>query len=320
LTLGIDGDSSPLAGGRLLYSLAVRCPLVLATCLVAVCALVRGASAQHPPLGVPDPRPLHVQLRAADAVAIATVAAVELGRVRLVDTLALAGELPAAFELKRAPSAPPPLSEGDRVLLLLRGARTPYVWASEPAELILLADASESGAWKKLLRQLLEPGDGANLVRSYATGLDQAPLRVQRESAIGLAHEDCPGSAIRPPTAARLAELAAVGADPPLRRFSARAAVRTPEGRRALLERVPTDDPEVLITALGSAGDSEPETLTEALLRALRHESVAIRATALRQSRTHANDRRVRAQIVHISSEDPEERLRRLARRLMKGE
>jgi hypothetical protein len=83
------------------------------------------APAQHPGLTAPEPRPLHVQLAGVDAVAIATVAAVGLGRIQLVEARAVLGNPPATFELKRAPSAPPPLAEGDRVLLLLRGARTP---------------------------------------------------------------------------------------------------------------------------------------------------------------------------------------------------
>ena len=155
------------------------------------------------------------------------------------------------------------------------------------------------------------------MARAYAAWQGAAPARMQRESAIGLAHQDCPASELEP-LASRLAAQAIAGAEPELRRWSARAAVRTTEGHRLLLEQLPSEDPAVLTTALGATTGSELATATATLLRSLRHESAENRRAALGFTARFPNDRKIRAQLVRISSEDPDRRLRELATRVMK--
>ena len=103
---------------------------------LAITAPAERAPAQrlgvHGRLELPSGRPLHVRVALADAAAIATVDAVELGRIRVRDAVPVLGDVVAAFELKRAPSRPPALEPGDRALLILRGARPPCAPSAAP--------------------------------------------------------------------------------------------------------------------------------------------------------------------------------------------
>jgi len=305
-------------GRACLYSSAVPgLPRIAPVVALALCALVAPATAQHPPLGSPEPRPLHVQLALADAAVLARVDSVAPGRVQLVEARALLGDVPAEPALKRAPSSPPPLDPGDLALLLLRGARTPYLLASEPHEVIRLSDAASLPAWRAGLRALSRAGSHEDVAHAYLAWLGSASERLQLESVIGLAHADVPASALTP-VAARLAMLALEGSEGMLRRFSARAAARTGAGRALLLAGLPTHDPEVLDATLAQASTAELGAASPTLLRALRHEDAGNRSVALRYAARVEGDREIVAQLVRISSEDPDERLREQARSVMK--
>jgi hypothetical protein len=115
--------------------------------LALACALAASppAAAQHP-VG-PRTRSFHERLGKADAVAVATVKSVQPDRLRLDGVRSLYGDVPDPFLVKRGPGAPPPLAAGDRALLLLRGARPPYVLVDAPDETIRLADPASEERW-----------------------------------------------------------------------------------------------------------------------------------------------------------------------------
>ena len=100
-------------------------PLRIVAVLVLVLALAPTARAQHPlPQGS---RPLHVRLAAADVVAVGTIGAITEGRVEIRDATVLRGDAAASFEIKRSPAKALQFATGVPAVLLLRGARSPYV-------------------------------------------------------------------------------------------------------------------------------------------------------------------------------------------------
>jgi hypothetical protein len=152
---------------------------------VALAAVAARAQAPHP---IPPPRAALHQLAAeADVVVTALVSRVEEGRIQLTARAALRGQPPAVFELKRSPLRPPPLAIGDRVLLFLRGARSPYVLVGEPKEVMRIANDADEAAFRALLPKLLAAGsDPQSLAALYAGWLADGPaaLRVAAASSL----------------------------------------------------------------------------------------------------------------------------------------
>jgi hypothetical protein len=268
--------------------------------------------------------PLHASLARADAVAIASVERVETGRIRLRDASALAGPVPERLSLKRSPSSPPPWSEGDRVLLLLRGARDPFV-------LVDLAHAEtleprDEPRWREAIAALRTAGGSPDARRrAYAALLSGDAPAQQRLAAIGLAAADVAAPA-DPRLLRRLAALAAGSPRAAIRGPCARAALRTPAGTRRLLEQLPGEagDPQVLTLALQAAG---PDADTAghagaAILRALASDDAELRraalapGAALARSRPDASDALLPA-LGRVAAEDPEPALRDAARRAL---
>jgi hypothetical protein len=130
--------------------------------------------AWHP--GIPGPRPLHERLAAADVAAVIEVERVDTGRIAVTRRELIAGEAPETFEVKRSPQRPPPLATGDRALLLLRGARPPYVLADEPAEVIRLSDDAMAKRWTAAARAVIASGgDRSALVTLYGEWVENGP-------------------------------------------------------------------------------------------------------------------------------------------------
>jgi hypothetical protein len=154
--------------------------------LLLACAAAAGAQPiLHPvPFG---PRPLHVRLAGAELVAVVQVERVAEGRIALRLEDALAGAPPEAFEVKRSPLRPPPLATGDRALLLLRGARPPYVLADKPAEVIRLSDDAMAARWSAAVRAVLAAqGDPAALVAVYEEWVANGPASLRDLGSAGL--------------------------------------------------------------------------------------------------------------------------------------
>jgi hypothetical protein len=143
------------------------------------------AAAQHPP--PPGPRPLHQRLASAELAALVRVERVDEGRIALRLEQALLGEPPESFEVKRSPLAPPPLATGDRALLLLRGARPPYVLADAPSEVIRISDDAMAARWAGALRAVLASrGDEEALVKVYLGWIESGPESLRELGAAGL--------------------------------------------------------------------------------------------------------------------------------------
>lgn len=167
----------------------------LAGLLVCAWTAAAGAQAPHPipPLG----RPLHERAADAEAIAIARVTGVERGRIAVARDAELRGTVPEGFELKRSPLRPPALAAGDRALLFLRGARSPYVLAGDPAEVVPIANDAEARALAVALPALLAAGEDAAALRGvYAAWAASASPLLRGLGHAGLA-------ALPPPTAAK---------------------------------------------------------------------------------------------------------------------
>ena len=112
---------------------------------------------------------------------------VDQGRIALRLEDALAGSPPKAFEVKRSPLRPPPLATGDRALLLLRGARPPYVLADQPAEVIRLSDDAMAARWNAGTRAVLAArGDPAALGAVYEEWVANGPASLRDLGSAGL--------------------------------------------------------------------------------------------------------------------------------------
>ncbi len=286
--------------------------------LVCVLGLAGAAWAQHPfvpGMAPPERRPLHLRLGEADAAAIGRVAQVEAGRIRIEDAEALLGEVAASFELKRSPSNPPGVAEGERALWLLRGARTPYLLVDGAAALERIADDAQAAAWAGAVRDLAGAPEPAARGGVYASWLDSELPELARAGAVGLASEGA-----SPDSSEDLLELATASTDRETRRYAARGLVRSRAGADALLARLPdvaSPDVDVLSIALMSALPEEPERGRAALLRALAHATHEIRGAALAIAVGSLHDPPVRARVGEIAYADPDDELRAMARRAL---
>lgn len=283
--------------------------------------LLAGAAwAQHPAIGEAPPRPLHERLAGADAVGLGRVERVGTGRIRLVDVSGVLGDLPAALELKRAPSDPPGLAAGERLLLLLRGARSPYLLVDGPREIARIGPDADEAVLGDLLRALHAAASDAERARIYARWVERPDAGLPGEPARGLADTSLDVGGVDGEVFERLAARAcdpSVAAAPRL--DAARAAVRHPLGSHALLGRLPGDDPGVLAVGLAAAMPAHPALGVRVLDRALRHDDPRMREAALRATVAFDYAPPVRARVATIAADDPEPALRDLARRVMRA-
>lgn len=288
--------------------LPARAPAGARTALCAVLATLAaafaagGAPAQVPLAGHglgPAPRPLHQRLALADAAVVAVVDAVELGRIQLRDVTVLAGHVPSRFEIKRSPARSLELAPGQTALLLLRGARSPYVLVDDERELATFEPASRA-TWEREIRRLLDDGTrrGAQLevYLDWADGDDEG---LRKLALAALVDRDSPFQPL-PPAIARARARAAFDPSLPdeVRRSNAWIAALTPEGTDALLERVadgsPHADPRVVSIALqAGVAHRDPEG-PRALVAALRSPDEDVQRAAERLASLYPRDETVR--------------------------
>jgi hypothetical protein len=264
----------------------------------------------------PGPRPLHLRLAEADVIAIGTVGGIERGRIDIRDAVVLRGEAPSRFEVKRAPSSPPQLAVGLAAVLLLRGARPPYVLVDEPRELVVLRDADETRLWRKALQDLLEAtGDRERLTTLYLDWLDGADPTLREVAGVALID---PRAGLLPLSAERARQRALVALDPDrsveTRRTSALLAATSSEGAEELLAGVPglSPDAQVVEIALQAGFQLRTSGLEAALLRALDHTDATVRRTALRMSALF-DSKEVRSRVRWLAAHDPNAEVRRKA-------
>lgn len=302
------------------FAACLAIALALATCR----APDAGAQpAGHGSLGLPQAvRPLHARVALSDAAAVATVEAVDTGRIRLRDAAPVFGDVSATFALKRSPSRPPPLGPGDRVLLLLRGARSPYVAVDAPAETRVLADARAEERWREAVGDVRAAGADAEALRElYLRWLDGAAPDLQRAALTGLGDRAAPFQPLSDPLLRRIARAAvAAAADGDTRRTAAAALVQSERGREILLESLPGAsgaDAEVLALALRLGVLGGHAGVRATFERALAHDDGAIRAVALGFGGLAAHDPGLRGQIERLAREDPDPHVRSAAERVL---
>jgi hypothetical protein len=296
----------------------------VAVFVAALALIAPGARAQRPDphagLAPPPDRPLHVRIALADAAAVGTVESVEAGRIRVRHAVPVFGDVASDFELKRAPSHPPPLEAGDRALLLLRGARTPYLLVDEGREIQAIADPDGEALWREAVRAA-RSRPGADLPELYRAWLDRGPDPLRRAAVIGLGDREASFAPVAPEIADRLVQLAIdPRADTDLRRMAARAAGESEAGRRALWHRLPGGvgaDPQVLAYALRIGAVAGGPAAAAALRRALADPRVEIRLTAIRLAPLFLDRAGVEDALEGLAGEDPDPGVRTAAGRAL---
>lgn len=264
----------------------LRIPALLLGLLLALAP--RGAGAQGHPIP-PSARPLHARLALADVVVVAAIESVETGRIGVAVERLLLGDAPERFLVKRSPTQPPPLAPGERAVLLLRGARPPYVLVDEPRETIRLVGEANAERWPSAIAAVLERRDDpAGLVDLYVRWMDEGPATLRDLGAKALADRSAP---FQPLPDELLIERADAALDPALsieaRRAAALLALRSPAAtERMLVEPVAddADEAELSIAMLSLQGGALHRSpgFVPALLRALAHDSTPLQLNASR--------------------------------------
>jgi len=273
---------------------------------VLVLMLAPAARAQHPlPQG---PRPLHLRIAESDVVAVATIGPITDGRIEIRDASVLRGDAPATFAIKRSPAKSPPFVTGVPAVLLLRGARSPYVLVDEPREVVLLRDAADAKRWTNALQALFAAsGDPNQLLHTYLAWLDGDDENLREAAGAALSEFRAPFLPLGRDDALLRAGAAA---DPhraaTARRVSAQLAMTESDGAAALVAGIPggAADPQVVATAL--RGSAAPRELrVAALLRALAHEERDVRRAALFAAPLLWTDA-VAAKVAELAARDPD--------------
>ncbi|MBW2312968.1 MAG: hypothetical protein JRH10_02170 [Deltaproteobacteria bacterium] len=228
--------------GSLHPSLRARiCGLALVA-LAVLCAAP--ARAQHG-FVPPDDRVLHERLAGARIVAVATVAEVDTGRIAFESGRSILGRIEPEFEVKRSPSNPPPWVPGDRALLMLSGARSPYRWVEKPVETVALADAAAEARFTAAVRAMdaarVDAKGRRDLYARWADGMHEDLAAVGQRGLMDV------------PSMVNLLDVefvtgrVGVAIDPErpvvARRRAARIAARHPDGVSALLRHVEDEGP-----------------------------------------------------------------------------
>lgn len=274
----------------------------------------------------PQARTLHQRLELADAVVIAWIEAVDAGRLRVRATRVLEGDPPESFEIKRSPSRPPPLEEGDRVLLLLRGARAPFVLVDEPQETIRLADDEAETRWGSAVAALLATGDAVARARVYLEWIAEGPATLRDLASAGLTSERTSLDSLPPDLFQPLVDVA-WDADRPLgaRRTAAMLAARSPHAAEQLLEGVGAhrDEGDVVVgvLALRAGVFHRSPQVQQALANALGSPSAELRLGALRSVAALQPEPSAEfaQRLTALATNDGDERVRAEAQRMLRG-
>jgi hypothetical protein len=276
--------------------------------LAIALGLATPAAAQHPM--PPRARALHERIAAADVVAVATIGPIHEGRIEVRDATVLRGDAAPSFEIKRSPAVPPPFVTGVPAVLLLRGARSPYVLVDEPREVILPSDAAAAKRWTDALRALFAADDDPlKLLSTYLVWLDGDDETLREAAGAALS---TPGAPYLPASRDVALERAHAALDPrrapSARRVSAGLATTNPDGAKALVAGVPGDspDPQVVAIALRGTPDVASDLHEAAMLRALSDENADVRRAALMGTATIWSDA-VAAKVKQLAENDADQ-------------
>jgi len=294
--------------------------LVFAACLAALPA---AGQSVHP---IPRQlRPLHVRIAAADAVVVATIGEVAAGRVQLLELTSLVGSVGDRAELKRSPSTPPPVSTGDRVLLFLLGARSPYRSVDTPREMVRLSDSEAEARWSRAVRALdANREDPAVWFELYSGWLESGPGSLQDLAVASLSDPSAPYQPLPGAFYAERAD-AAWDADRTLetRRASARLAILHAEGASGLAlhasECRSDTDPDVIELSAVAAIRHGVALRDAAMLCALGHDHASVRMSAVKAvGRTHEpTGKSVQMRIEQLATGDEQASVREAAQQAL---
>lgn len=253
-------------------------------------------------------------------VAIGTIEGNSEGRISVRDAVPVVGEPGERFELKRSPSNPPAFQTGARAILLLRGARSPYVLVDEPRENVAIAPADSEARWIDALRAARDAlGEPTRLRDLYLAWIDGPDDALRQQALRGLYDVT---AAFQPLPAEIPLARARMAVDPTrpaaVRNAAAAVAILGPEGAAALLAAVPppsdvTDAAEVYDIALqGAMLRQLGPQLESALRRGLASRDVAVRRVAARYG-AQVSLPEVRAAVAKLADSDPDPEVRKLA-------
>jgi hypothetical protein len=269
-------------------------------------ALAGPAAAQHP-MPTRNTRPLHERLAEADVVAVATIGPIQEGRVEVHDATVLHGDAPPDFEIKRSPSAPPPFVTGVPAVLLLRGARSPYVLVDQPNEVVLPSDAAAAKRWTEALRAVFAAqGDPPKLLHTYLVWLDGDDETLREAAGAALSTNEAPYLPLGRDDALERARAALdPHRAPSARRVSAGLATTNPEGAAALVAGIPGSAPDAQVVAIALRGTpSVPLPQREAaMLRTLSDADPNVRRAGLLGATTVWTDT-IKARVQEMATSD----------------
>ncbi len=293
--------------------------LLLATMWLASTSLAGGAGAQGHPVFLGQGRPLQERVALAEAIAVVDVVAQEPGRLEAELRETLLGTLPPRFTVKRARSTPPPLAAGDRALLLLRGARAPFVLVDRPGETIRLTSEQAAARWKDAVAGVVAArGDPEQLAALMLGWIDQGPPALRDTGFASLQPLLATSPALHHRVAVDRAEAAGdPERGPEVRAASARLAVSSPEGARRLVLVLAADaplEPTALSLALRAGALRGHPELGSLFQRALASDRADLRRLAVAQPAVVARlGEAALKQVERLASEDPDPDVRRAA-------
>jgi hypothetical protein len=235
------------------------------------------------------------------------------GRVEIRDATLLRGNAPASFEIKRSPAKPLPFATGVPAVLLLRGARSPYVLVDEPREIVLLRDVADAKRWTDALQALEAASAEPNrLLQIYLAWLDGDDEKFREAAGAALSDFRAPFLPLGREDALLRARAALdPGRPAPTRRVSAMLAMTQADGAAALVEGIPGEaaDPQLIATALRAVIPVARERRVAALLRALADEERDVRRAALSAAPALWSDA-VAARVATMAASDPDPQVR----------
>lgn len=127
---------------------------LLATTLAFAATAPAGQLSHTQLLGFMSDRPLHDRVSAADVAVIGRIESVGVGRIGVRNAEVLFGEADPSFEIKRSPLHPPALMVGERALLILSGARSPYLLIERDEDLVKMIGDTMEARWAQAIRDL----------------------------------------------------------------------------------------------------------------------------------------------------------------------
>ncbi len=305
-------------------------PLVCALGLLAAQAIgqVPAADERRPsPHGLrPGPRPLQTRLALGDAVVLVVVDAVGEGRIRVRDAVALVGRTDSSFEIKRSPLSPPLLVPDESALLVLKGARSPYLLIDEAREIVHLEGDTDWQRWTRAVAELVATqADGGDLLELYAAWLE-GEAKDLREEAVGAVADPRTGFIPLPErfVAGRVASALDPRKPTGVRSASAYLATLDRAGSERLLavlagpEGGAIANAELITLTLRAGLGFRMEATRDLLLRSLAHPDVAVRRAALTFAPFVAADAALHEALARIARDEVDSDVKAQAQRALR--